>query len=78
MSAQNADTVRCGAVHNGQQCILPYAHNMGRLDIPENHQFPTAQERATARCEQVGHDWRPKMDGPECLRCGARNGGEDA
>lgn len=27
------------------------------------------------RCEQVGHDWRPKMDGPECLRCGARSDG---
>lgn len=31
-----------------------------------------------SRCDVVGHDWRPKMDGPECLRCGARNDGSGA
>lgn len=32
-------TVLCGAWKSFGGCILPAKHNMGRVDIPENHQF---------------------------------------
>ena len=29
---------RCGAPAVGGPCVLPEGHNMGRADVPENHQ----------------------------------------
>ncbi len=40
----------CGA---WEGCILPRAHNMGRADVRENHQFATAPEREVVTAEQV-------------------------
>jgi len=34
--AQNGEL--CGAEAHGGPCKLPKGHNMGRLDIPSNHQ----------------------------------------
>lgn len=40
--------------------------------VIESPLYPKHFDGPASRCEKVGHDWRPKMDGPECLRCGAR------
>ena len=35
---------RCGSTMHGFECVLPKGHNMGKPDIPENHQATKAWE----------------------------------
>ena len=50
----DAATETCGARAVGGWCVLPRAHNMGQLDIPENHRSAEAEcDAALAAIERV-------------------------